>query len=428
MGSKFSTEDKLNILGASARYDICCSTGSPNRRQIKKSSGSIFPGLAHVWTTDGKCMPVLKVLQSNMCIHDCAYCENRASNDILRSAFTPNELADLTVDLYRKNLIRGLFLSSAVVRSPDNTMELLIKTAKKLREEYRFRGYIHMKLMPATDPKLVHEACRYASRVSVNIELPTVKSLELLAPQKSKESILNPMKCARNIIDAAEDEKKTLKNAPKLVPAGQTTQMIIGATPESDLQILNLSEYFYEKMNLRRVYYSAFERVNDDPRLPELENPPLLREHRLYQADWLLRFYGFSVGEIVDEKEPFLDSDFDPKLVWAFRNLHLFPIDVNRADYEMLIRVPGIGLKSAKRILKARKLKALDLDDLKKLGAVAKRAQYFLTSNGRFLGDIKPDIEPIKTSLLKESKRYAPQQLSLFPEPTELISTAIGEI
>jgi len=431
MSTKVSIEDRLNILGDSARFDVACSYGGNRKRDYLKLVGPQIAGIYPVVTGDGRCMPLLKVLMTNRCENDCAYCVNRASNDTRRTAFTPDELAELTIDLYKKRFIQGLFLSSGVVRNPDHTMELMLQTARLLRRLYGFDRYIHLKVMPSASVELIDEACKLADRVSVNVELPTNASLALVAPQKTKESIFAPMRRIRDVIESNRDERKTLKNAPRIAPSGQTTQVIVGASPESDLQILKLSDYFYRKMSLKRVYYSAFERVNDDPRLPVVDSPPYLREHRLYQADWLLRFYGFGVDELLSEDEPFLDGEFDPKMVWAMRNLHLFPVDVNKADYEMLLRVPGIGVKSAKRILKARRLTALDLDDLKKLGAVTKRAKHFLTSNGKYLGDEKLDVEPIKKSLQSSSNRRPPRQPSLFDEPalaSEAVSTATGEL
>lgn len=430
MSTKFSTEDRLNILGKSAQYDVCCPSTVSRRKKSDIARNAQFNSMIYpAWTSDGRCIPLLKVLQTNHCQNDCAYCINRASNEVGRTAFTPSELADLTVNLHKRGYIQGLFLSSGIVRSPEHTMELMLQTVRKLRNEYRFKKYIHLKIMPNAPIELVDEAAKLADRVSINIELPTLDSLALLAPQKTKDSILKPMRRVSEMIEANESERKVFNNAPKIAPSGQTTQLIIGATPEPDFKILKLSDYFYKKMKLRRVYYSAFERVNDDARLPDIESPPFLREHRLYQADWLVRVYGFSVNEILSDENPNLDDEFDPKLIWALNNLHFFPIEVNRADYEILIRTPGIGIKSAKRIIKTRKIKSLDLDDLKKLGAVVKRAKYFLTSNGKYLGDEKLDVEPIKKSLAKAYKKRSIYQPSLFdaPAPEEIASVTVGE-
>jgi putative DNA modification/repair radical SAM protein len=329
------------------------------------------------------------MLLSNDCVYNCAYCANRRSNDRPRATFTPQEVADLTINFYRRNYIEGLFLSSGIRRSPDDTMMDLIRSVAILRNEYRFNGYIHAKAIPGSSPELVERLGRLVDRMSVNIELPTERSLELLAPQKTKEAIFTPMRFIKGRLEERADEKKLALRTPRFVPAGQTTQLIIGATPDTDFSILRLSEGLYGKFGLKRVYYSAYIPVNEGENLPALVSaPPLLREHRLYQADWLLRFYGFATGEILDEHAPSLDEALDPKTSWALRNMHLFPMDVNKADYEQLLRIPGVGVRSAKRIVVARRTRRLRHEDLKRLGVVMKRATHFLTCDGRAEGMI----------------------------------------
>lgn len=345
------------------------------------------PEFAIAGGADGRCISLLKILLSNACIYDCKYCINRATNDVKRATFTPREIADLTINFYKRNYIEGLFLSSAVIRSPDYTMELLIKTIKILREEYKFNGYIHCKAIPGSDPALVDTLGRLIDRMSINIELPSNDSLKLLAPEKNKESIVKPMSFISTSIQNNALEKSRFK--PKFVPAGQTTQLIVGATPESDLKILSLTENLYKKFKLKRVYYSAYISVNNDRNLPALSSPPLLRENRLYQADWLLRFYGFSSNELLNEKNPNFNKDLDPKCDWAIRNIKNFPIEINKADYYTLLRIPGVGVISAKRIISARRNGSLKLEDLKKLGVVMKRAKYFITCNGKYFTQSK---------------------------------------
>jgi putative DNA modification/repair radical SAM protein len=426
--------NKLEILVDSAKYDAsCASSGSRGNRSKTLGHGS-RSGICHSWSADGRCISLLKILLSNACIYDCAYCVNRAGNDIPRATLMPAEVVELTVNFYRRNYIEGLFLSTGVIKSPDHTMEQLIEAIRLLREDSRFGGYIHLKLVPGADARLVTEACRYADRVSVNIELPSEQSLGLLAPQKGRASILQPMAQAGRLIADSRRERRKNRKAPTFAPAGQSTQLIVGATPENDRQILALSESLYQRMDLKRVYYSAFIPVSSDSRLPAIPEPPLLREHRLYQADWLLRFYGFTSDEILSAEQPDLDPQLDPKAGWALRNLHLFPVEVNRADYEILLRVPGIGVRSARRILRARRVGPLDFDGLKRLGVVLKRARFFLTANGRYLGegDLAPARLRSQLLALPAPKKSRSQQLELFEatsgDAEHFAATVTGEL
>lgn len=378
------TMDKLKILAGSARYDASCASSGSSRSGGEGSLGNASSGgICHSWSDDGRCISLLKVLLSNDCRYDCAYCVNRSSNPVERTSFTVEELVGLTISFYRRNYIEGLFLSSAVEASPDYTMERMVAVVRRLRQEERFFGYIHMKIIPGCSRELVKEAGFHADRLSVNIELPSGDSLNRLAPQKRKESILKPMALLGETISANRLERKNSRSVPRFSPAGQSTQMIIGASPESDHRILLLSQGLYKKMNLKRVYYSAYVPVNHDNRLPVLANPPLKREHRLYQADWLLRHYGFSADEILSQEHPFLDEHLDPKAAWALRHPEFFPVDINRADYAALLRVPGIGVTSAKRIVAARRYGVFTPDGLKKIGVVMKRARYFITCSGK---------------------------------------------
>jgi putative DNA modification/repair radical SAM protein len=411
-------QEKLSILSSAAKYDVSCASSGSNRKNTPGGLGdssTAAMGICHSWSADGRCVSLLKILYTNYCIHDCVYCINRRSNDIPRASFTPEEVTDLTINFYRRNYIEGLFLSSGVIKNPDYTMELLIRTIKSLRQEYKFNGYIHLKVIPGADRGLVREAGFYADRLSVNIELPSEQGLKLLAPGKDRKAILTPMSYISDKIASNKEEKKKFKSAMSFSPGGQSTQLIVGATPESDLQILRLSEGLYNKVRLRRVYYSAFVPVNNNPLLPVLKAPPLQREHRLYQADWLLRFYGFAANEILDPTLPFLDDDLDPKTVWALRNLQLFPVEVNKADYRMLLRVPGIGQQSARKIISSRRWGRLGFSELKKIGVVMKRARYFITCGGSFL-EMIDNKEMIRTRLLKDKKKkeqLAAQQLPL---------------
>lgn len=409
--------DKLSILADAAKYDVSCSSsGSTRARQPGGIGNAYKAGICHTWTDDGRCVSLLKILLSNDCIYDCAYCVNRRSNDRPRATFSPGEVADITINFYRRNYIEGLFLSSAVLHSPDDTMINLIRAIAILRKEHRFSGYIHAKAIPGASARLVEQLGLLADRISVNVELPTERSLEALAPQKTRNAIFAPMRFISGRINEAK-EKKTQRlslSSPSFVPAGQATQLIIGVTPETDLSILRLSEGLYGKLGLKRVYYSAYIAVNEERNLPALVTAPqLLREHRLYQADWLLRYYGFTTIEIVDERSPSLDESLDPKAAWALRNLHLFPLDVNKADYEQILRIPGVGVRSAKRIMVARRARRLRHDDLKKLGVVMKRATHFLTCDGRAEGMINSP-ERLKVFLADKPVR---QQLTLPFEP-----------
>ena len=378
--------DKLKVLADSAKYDVSCVSSGSARKNTPGGVGSSFnAGICHTFTGDGRCVSLLKILMSNQCIYDCAYCVNRVSNDIPRAAFTPEEIASLTIHFYRRNYIEGLFLSSAVVKTPDHTMELIINTVRLLREQYRFNGYIHIKAIPGADSSLIEKAGSYVDRMSVNIELPTSDGLKLLAPQKKREAILGPMGYISSRIHETDDNKIRFKSTPQFVPAGQSTQLIIGATPDHDLGILKLSEGLYKRFGMRRVFYSAYVPVSNHPALPQAVKPPLLREHRIYQADWLLRFYGFKADELLDDTHKDFDMELDPKCDWAIRNLQQFPVEVNKADYSVLLRVPGIGVRSAQRIIRARRIQNLDFTDIKKLGVVLKRARFFVTCKGKYI-------------------------------------------
>ena len=410
--------DKLTILADSAKYDASCSSSGSKRKNNTTGIGNgNFAGICHSWGADGRCISLLKILFSNSCIYDCKYCINRSSNSVKRATFTPQEVADLTINFYKRNYIEGLFLSSAVIRSPNYTMEMLTKTVLILRNEYNFNGYIHCKTIPGSDQSLIDKLGKLVDRMSINIELPSNNSLKLLAPQKEKANILQPMSYVSNNIKLNRLDKNKFK--PNFVPAGQTTQLIIGATPESDLKILKLSEGLYNKLNLKRVYYSAYISVNNDKNLPMLSSPPLLRENRLYQADWLIRFYGFKANELLDETHPNFNNILDPKCEWALRNIEKFPIEINTADYFTLLRVPGIGVISAKKIIRARRTFLLDFQELKKLGIVMKRAKYFITCKGKYYDKVyKFNQSFIETNLIYQERLSIPnknfEQLSLF--------------
>ena len=378
--------DKLKILTESAKYDVSCSSSGTVRKgragQVGNTVGGV--GICHSFAEDGRCISLLKVMLTNMCIYDCAYCINRRSNDIRRATLSVTELVELTMEFYRRNYIEGLFLSSGVVRNPDYTMERLVRVAKDLREVHRFNGYIHLKSIPGASQELVNEAGRYADRLSVNLEIPTEQNLKLLAPEKDHQSVYQPMKYIQQGMLENKEDRRKMRHVPRFVPAGQSTQMIVGATSESDKDILNVSSALYgqRSLSMRRVYYSGYISVNTyDKRLPILKQPPLVRENRLYQADWLLRFYQFKVDEIVDAQHPNLDLDIDPKLSWALRHPEFFPVHINTASYEEILRVPGIGVKSAMMIVTSRRFTRIGFDDLKRIGVVMKKAQYFITCN-----------------------------------------------
>lgn len=377
--------EKLHILSDAAKYDVSCSSSGSKRKNEGGLGNGNGTGICHAYTEDGRCVSLLKILLTNHCIYDCAYCVSRKSNDVKRAAFTVDEVVQLTINFYRRNYIEGLFLSSGIFSNPDYTMERLVRIAKKLRTEEKFFGYIHLKTIPGASEALIQEAGRWADRLSINIEMPTEKSLALLAPDKNRKDMLTPIKYLRNEIIKYKEEKKIFRSTPNFAPAGQSTQMVIGATPESDMEILGIANYFYSKMNMKRVYYSGYVPVSTDSRLPAMGSPvPVMRENRLYQADWLLRFYGFKVEEIVNPSHPLLDLDIDPKLGWAINHPDIFPVDINTADAELIKRIPGIGLKSAGKIIKARKFSTLNFEHLKKIGIALNRAKYFICASGDF--------------------------------------------
>ena len=413
-------KEKLAILADAAKYDVSCSSSGSNRKGVKGDLGNTSAfGICHSFTEDGRCISLLKILLTNHCIYDCVYCVSRRSNDIKRAAFTVEEIVDLTINFYRRNYIEGLFLSSGVFKDPNTTMERLVRVAKKLRLEERFNGYIHLKTIPGASDELIREAGLYADRLSINLEIPTKEGLKLLAPEKDHKQMLSNVEFVKNELAINTIEKQKYKHAPKFAPAGQTTQMIIGATNETDQKIIHVADYMYQKLSLKRVYYSGYVPVLQDSRLPSLQSQvPVVRENRLYQADWLMRYYGFAPNEIVDERQPFLDLEIDPKLAWALRNSHLFPIDINQAPREMLLRIPGVGVRSVQKILMARKFQTLSYYDLKKIGVTLSRAKYFITCSGAT--PLAGTIDPLRLRglLLGQShskhKQLFTGQLSLF--------------
>ena len=410
-----SIEEKLRILSDAAKYDVSCSSSGSSRKNTNNGLGNAaINGICHSWSADGRCISLLKILMTNYCIYDCKYCINRKDNDIERAILSPDEIVKLTINFYRRNYIEGLFLSSGIIKSADYTMELMIAVAKKLRLEEKFNGYIHMKVIPGASRQLINEIGLYVDRVSVNIEFAENTALKLLAPDKKATDISTSMGLIRkNMIENAED-KKIFKSTPSFIPAGQTTQMIIGASGESDYAILARSENLYKNFDLKRVYYSGYVPVNKSGILVSTEQAvPMIREHRLYQADWLLRFYDFKADEILDEKDPFVDLLLDPKTNWAIKNSHFFPIEINKASYKDLLRVPGIGVTSAKRIVMTRKYSTIRYEHLKKLGIVIKRAKYFIVVNGEFLGFKKENPELLRNALMEKEKMVT-EQLRLF--------------
>ena len=422
--------DKLTILADAAKYDAACTSSGLDRASRPGGLGATMAcGCCHSFSADGRCITLLKVLQSNACSYDCTYCVNRRSNDVKRASFTPRELAELTIQFYRRNYIEGLFLSSAVVKSPDHTCELMLETLRILRQEYHFFGYIHAKAIPGASRELLAQLAMLADRMSVNIELPSRQSLALLAPDKHKEDILKPMAFLRDGIAQGKQELVRYRHAPRFAPAGQSTQLIVGATPETDLQILRLSTAMYQKYALKRVFYSAYLPVVEHKNLPALTTrPPLLREHRLYQADWLLRYYHFQAEELLDEQEPNFNPYLDPKCGWAIRHPEQFPVEVNRAEYEALLRVPGIGVKSARRIVTARRSGRLDFAGLKKLGVVIKRAKYFTLCGGKAFPGIRMEHDAILRALLSDAALETmgqADQLSLFDPTMEDVRACI---
>ena len=407
-------DEKLRILSDAAKYDVSCSSSGSSRKNTSNGLGNAaYSGICHSWSADGRCVSLLKILMTNYCIYDCKYCISRKSNDIERAILTPDEIVRLTMNFYRRNYIEGLFLSSGVIKNADYTMEQMIAVAKKLRLEENFNGYIHMKVIPGASRELIHEIGLYVDRVSVNIELAENKALKLLAPDKKPTDISTSMGLIRKNQIQNTEEKKLFKSTPSFIPAGQTTQMIIGAGGESDFAILNRSENLYKNFGLKRVYYSAYVPVNKSGILANTNAVPMVREHRIYQADWLLRFYNFKAEEILNEKNPFIDPLLDPKANWAVQNWHLFPMEINRASYKDLIRIPGIGVTSAKRIVMARRHNVIKYEHLKKLGVVIKRAKYFITVNGEFMGFRKESPELIRNALM-EKEKVEMQQLKLF--------------
>lgn len=421
-----SIADKLKILTDAAKYDVACTSSGTQRTNDGTGIGSCAQaGICHSFSADGRCISLLKILFTNECIYDCKYCINRRSNDVPRASFTPDEICMLTMEFYRRNYIEGLFLSSGVLKSPDHTMELIYAALYKLRTTYRFQGYIHVKAIPGTSQELLERLGFLADRMSVNLELPTAEGLRLLAPHKTRERILAPMRLVQNKMEENRQEIQLYRNVQRFVPAGQSTQMIIGATPETDFQIIHVAEALYKKFGLKRVFYSAFVPVNEDASLPARtgEGPPLLREHRLYQADFLLRYYQFQAGELLTEEAPNFNVFLDPKCNWALRHLEVFPVEVNTVGYELLLRVPGIGYRSAARIVKARRYGKLDFGDLKKMGVVLKRALYFLTCGGKMMYPVKLEEDYIARNLLNVKERLPEgasgmtfRQLSLFDD------------
>lgn len=413
-------KEKLEILADAAKYDISCSSsGSKRENQNKGLGNSDGMGICHSYTEDGRCVSLLKILLTNHCIFDCAYCVTRKSNDIKRAAFKVQEVVDLTINFYRRNYIEGLFLSSGIFNSADTTMERLVQVAKKLRLEENFNGYIHLKSIPGASDELMREAGLYADRLSVNIEIPTISGLKLLAPDKKHEDFIKPMEAVKSSIVQYQNEKKLIRSTPKYAPAGQSTQMIVGATGENDRDVMYSAAYYYKKFNMKRVYYSGYIPVANDSRLPALGSPvPLLRENRLYQTDWLLRFYKFDIRELLNDEHQNLDLDIDPKLSWALRNRNLFPLDINRADRNLIARVPGIGMKSVHKITEARKYRKLNWDHLKRIGVALNRAKYFITCDSAEWEKRDLTSEKIKGIILQNStskfRNDYETQLSLF--------------
>ncbi|MEQ7798483.1 putative DNA modification/repair radical SAM protein [Pedobacter sp. ASV1-7] len=412
--------EKLNILADAAKYDVSCSSSGGTRKNDNKGLGnSHASGICHTYTEDGRCVSLLKILLTNHCIYDCAFCVSRKSNDIERAAFTVEEVVSLTINFYRRNFIEGLFLSSGIFKNADFTMERLLKVVKKLRLEERFNGYIHLKTIPGASEDLIREAGLYADRMSINLEMPTESGLKLLAPEKSHEDVKRPLALIQNQIIQLKDEKKLIKSIPKFVPAGQSTQMVIGATPETDKDIMQMADVFYKNFSLKRVYYSGYIPISNDNRLPMIgSQPPLVRENRLYQTDWLMRFYGFHVNELLNDANPQLDADIDPKLSWALRNLQFFPVDINIAAYKMILRIPGIGVESAKKIVQARKFGKLRIDQLKKIGVAYNRAKHFIRCSDTPYQLKDYQGTQIKSFILAESQskylKNDTQQLNLF--------------
>lgn len=417
--AKMSVMEKLHILTDAAKYDVACTSSGVARNGDGTGIGNtIASGLCHSFAADGRCISLLKILFTNECIYDCKYCLNRKSNDVKRASFTPDEICELTIEFYRRNMIEGLFLSSGILKNPDYTMELIYSAIYKLRTQYRFQGYIHVKAIPGASPDIIAKLGYIVDRMSINLEFPTADGLKTLCPNKNRNTILKPMRMIQNGITSSKNELVAYKHAKEFVPAGQSTQMVIGATGESDYQIINVASSLYDNFNLKRVFYSAFINVNNDANLPgaipdgydlpmlsSANKPPLLREHRLYQADWLLRFYQFKADELLSEDNPNFNTLFDPKANWALKHLECFPMEINRVDYRSLLRIPGIGVKSAQRIVAARRLAPLSFSDLKKIGVVLKRALYFITCNGKMMYPTKIDEDYIARNLLNVGEK-----------------------
>lgn len=419
-------KDKLEILADAAKYDVSCSSSGGNRKNTNKGLGdSSASGICHTYTEDGRCVSLLKILLTNFCIYDCAYCVTRKSNDIQRAAFTVEEVVDLTINFYRRNYIEGLFLSSGIFKNADYTMERLVRVAKKLRLEHKFNGYIHLKSIPGASDELMREAGLYADRLSMNLEIPTESGLKLLAPDKNHQDMINPMKFVKNELIQYKEEKKKFKSTPKFAPAGQSTQVIVGATQENDFQIIQVADHFYNNFNLKRVYYSGYVPISNDVRLPAIgAQVPLVRENRLYQADWLMRFYGFKANEILAKDNPFLDLEVDPKMGWALRNITQFPVIIQNAPLEMILRVPGIGVKSAHKIIHARRFQNLTLEHLKKIGVSVNRARYFISVSNenthlKFLNALNLK-EIILTDMKSKFEKPFSNQTSLLNDTTFL--------
>ncbi|MBL7706089.1 MAG: putative DNA modification/repair radical SAM protein [Taibaiella sp.] len=411
--------EKLSILADAAKYDVSCSSSGSDRKNTGKGIGDTGSGICHTYTEDGRCVSLLKILLTNFCIYDCAFCVSRSSNDVKRAAFTVEEVVELTMNFYRRNYIEGLFLSSGIFKNADYTMERMLRIVKKLRLEENYNGYIHLKTIPGASEELLTEAGLYADRMSINLEMPTESGLKLLAPEKSHEEVKRELGLIRDQSQAYNSERKLIKSTPKFVPAGQSTQMVVGATPETDKDIMHTADAYYKNFSLKRVYYSGYIPISHDARMPVIgTQPPLLRENRLYQTDWLMRFYDFDVKEILDEQHPNLDMEIDPKLSWALRNPHLFPIDINTADYKMIIRVPGIGIRSAQKIIAARKFGRLHIYQLRKMGIAYNRAQYFIRCADSSFQLNEPEPIQLRKTILQNSKsKYrsgVPEQLSLF--------------
>lgn len=397
---------KLNILADAAKYDVSCSSSGSDRKNTNKGVGNGHQsGICHTYTEDGRCVSLLKILLTNHCIFDCAYCVSRKSNDIERAAFTVDEVVELTMNFYRRNYIEGLFLSSGIFKNADFTMERLLRVVKKLRLEQNYNGYIHLKTIPGASDELIKEAGLYADRMSINLEMPTERGLKLLAPEKTHQEVIKPLDFVNNQIIQFKEEKKLIKSVPKFVPAGQSTQMVVGATPETDKEIMHTAAAFYQNFSLKRVYYSGYIPISNDSRMPILgSQPPLLRENRLYQTDWLMRFYGFNVHEILNDANPHLDTDIDPKLSWALRNLQHFPVDINTAPYRMILRIPGIGVSSAQKIVQARKFGRLHIYQLKNIGIAYNKAKHFIKCADSPFQLKDHQATQIKSLILAESK------------------------